>query len=207
MAVSRVFIIPIMVMDIAETFPPVLRMRLMICHHGAYRFRILTIRRKIGQSFLYDLKKICFHKSITDAYGYKNASIDPIPVMGHTGSFLCKLCRQIRIAGGYKPPGINKDLPADLFCDRTAILRDTAAFRRRHAVMQIQVRRMLCRNTISAPPEETMFKGCIVKQRFRHVLRLKVESVSAVLQRPQEEQRPVTVVVCRKLFIVHGIMI
>ncbi len=207
MTVTRIFIIAIMLMNIMETVPPVLRMHFMVCHHGTHHLCIFTVRRNIGQPFFHDPAPILLHKSTADAHCHENTAVNAVSIMGHTGRFSRKPGCQVRIARRHKPPGINKDLASDLFCDSTAVLSDTAALRRSHAVLQIQISRMLRRYPITAPPKETMFKRRIVEQRLRHILGFQVKSVSAVFQRPQEKQRTVAVIIRSKLFVVYGIMI
>ena len=65
---------------------------------------------------------------------------------------------------------------------------------------------MFRRDTVTAPPEKSMLTGRIIQQRIRHILCGKFCAVSAVLQRPDKENRPVAVIVSRKDIVIYGII-
>ena len=182
MAVARIFVISKVLEDILETVAPVFRMCLIELHYLTYYVCIFAILRNIGQALFKDLVNIMFNKCIADADCYKDSSVNTVSAMRYTCCFFCKASCLIRIARTYKSPCIDEDLSADLLCSRMSVLFNASAHRCRNSVSQVQICRVLGRNSISAPPEKAVLKRSIIQKCLSHILCLHIIAMSSIFQ-------------------------
>ena len=207
MAVSGIFIIAVIVKYVPEAGPPVAGVFIIVYHDCPHYFCILAFSRNIRETFFNDFPDVLLHKSIAYTYSNKNTAVNTISVMCHTGGLFRIFCCQIRISRCHKSPGINENLSAYLFCRCTSVLFDTSASRSRNPVSQIQIRCMLSRYPITAPPEKSVFKRRIIQKGLCHILCLQFVIMMSVFQCPQEKQRAVAVIIRSKFVVIYRIMV
>ena len=181
MAVSGIFVIAEILVDILEAVPPVFGMPVMVPHHSFDDPCILAVLRDIGQSLIQYSANILFHKGQTDAASDVNAAVYAVASVRNAGRLFRQGSGLLRIAGRNQTPRVDKNLPADLLRHSRAILLHTAAAGRGNAGPQVQVGRVLRRSAVSPPPEKAVLIRGIVQQRFRHILRREFFHVLAVL--------------------------
>ena len=178
----------------------------MILLYSPHRAGILTVLRNIGKCFLNDRRDICLLKRTGDAARHKDTAVNTIPIMCHTRRFFREAGRLIRVAGRDKSPGIDENLPADLFGNSRSVLGNAAAARRRYSAPQIEVRGVLRRSAIAAPPEKAVLKRRIIQQGIPHIAGREITLRFFILQRPEEKKRSVAVVIRGKIAVVHRII-
>ena len=206
MAVSRILGISPVLLNVVKAISPVIRVCLVILLYSPHRAGILTVLRNIGKCFLNDRRDICLLERTGDAARHKDAAVNTIPIMCHTRSFFREAGCLIRVAGRDKSPGIDENLPADLFGNSRSVLGNAAAARRRYSAPQIEVRGVLRRSAIAAPPEKAVLKRRIIQQGIPHIAGREITLRVFILQRPEEKERSVAVVIRGKIAVVHRII-
>ena len=141
-----------------------------------------------------------------DGGGHERSAVQPFAVVGYAGRGDGHPCREIGIIRRDQAPGIYKNLPADLLRQGFPVLADGAAFRRRYAAFQIQVRRMLGADAVPAPPVQPHAFPGIIEPCFGYIPGSGQTAVAPIIHGPKEKDRPVGVVVGGKMTVLFHVI-
>ncbi len=205
-AAAAVFVVAVMLVDVLVTGPPVPGVLVVKVHHRPDDGGVGAVRRDVGESLFHNRADVRLHKGQADAAGHEHAAVHPVAPVGDAGRLLRQGARLGRVAGGHQPPGIDEDLPADLFGGGGTVLLHAAAAGGGDAAAQVQVGGVLGGDTVAAPPEEAVLVGGVVQQRLGHVLGGEILQVLAVLQRLDEEHGPVAVVIGGEILVLGRVV-
>ncbi len=170
-------------------------------HNSPNNSCIFAILWNIFQRFFDYASYIMFHKRETNATGYKDSPINSVPIMRNACRLLGKSGCKLRIPWSYKSPRVNKYLSPDLLCHCRSILLYASASRSGNTVSQIQICRMFSRNSVTAPPEKSVFIWSIVEKRIPYIFCTESFQIFAILQRTDEKQGSIAVIVGGKILI------
>ena len=134
-------------------------------------------------------------------------AVNSVAAMAHRRGLSGVFRRKLRPSGQHEAPGVDENLTADLLGDGRAVLGDGAGARRGNARAQVQIGRVLGGLAVAAPPVKAVLIGRVVQPRLRNLVRREVAGISRVVQRADEQHRPVGVVVRGEQVVIHHIAV
>ena len=130
-----------------------------------------------------------------DARGHKPCAVHAAAAVRYARGCGGEIRGPRRVAGADEPPGIHKDLSADLLGGSLSVFLDAAGARRLHAAAEVHIRAVLGGNILAAPPEHAHAAAGVVEPRLPYRLRRKRFGHGVVRKRAHKDERTVHIVV------------
>ncbi len=131
-----------------------------------------------------------------DARGHKPRAVHAAAAVRYARGCGGKLRGARRVAGADEPPGVHKDLSADLLGGGLPVFLDAAGARRLHAAAEVHIRAVLGGNILATPPNHTYAAASIVEPCFADHLRRERFWHGVIRKSTDKSQRTIHIVVC-----------
>ena len=131
-----------------------------------------------------------------DARGHKPRAVHAAAAVRYARGCGGEIRGARRVAGADEPPGVHKDLSADLLGGGLPVFLDAAGARRLHAAAEVHIRAVLGGSILAAPPNHTYAAASIVEPCFADHLRRERFGHGVIRKSTDKSQRTIHIVVC-----------
>ena len=171
------------------------RVRAMVGTHRLDHAAVIAFLRQKAQAGIQHLVQRGRRIRRGDTRGHKPCAVHAAAVVRHARRRRGKRRGTRRVAGADEPPGVRKNLPADLLGGGLPVFPDAAGARRFHAAPEVHIRAVLGGNILAAPPEHTHTAAGVIEPRLPHCLARERFGHGVVRQRAHEDKRSVHIVI------------